>query len=93
MASDGDGLSPDDAFQLLGDEMRTAILRAVWESPEDAVSFSTIRERAGSPDSGKFNYHLNRLSGHFLSRGEDGYRLTQAGREVVRAVMAGVITQ
>lgn len=93
MASDGDGLSPDEAFQLLGDELRTAILRAVWESPEDAVSFTAIRERAGSPDSGKFNYHLNKLSGHFLLKSEDGYRLTQAGREVVRAVMAGVITQ
>ena len=93
MGSDGETLSPDEAFRLLGDETRTAILRAVWEAPEDAVSFSDIRERIGSPDSGKFNYHLNKLADHFLSKGEDGYRLTQAGREVVRAVMAGTITQ
>lgn len=93
MASDGQGISPDEAFRLLGDEMRLAILRAVWVSPEEAVPFSRIRDRIGGPDSGKFNYHLNELAGHFLSRGEDGYRLTQAGREVVRAVVAGAITQ
>jgi DNA-directed RNA polymerase subunit M/transcription elongation factor TFIIS len=93
MESDEEGLSPDEAFRLLGDEMRTAILHAVWESSGEAVTFSEIRERAGSPDSGKFNYHLNKLAGHFLAKSEDGYRLTQAGREVVRAVMAGTITQ
>jgi len=93
MESHEEGISPDEAFWLLGDEMRLSILKAVWESPGDGVTFSDIRERVGSPDSGKFNYHLKNLAGHFLSKDEDGYRLTQAGREVVRAVMAGTITQ
>lgn len=93
MESDEEGLSPDEAFWLLGDEMRTAILHAVWESSGEGITFSEIRERVGSPDSGKFNYHLGKLAGHFLVKSEDGYRLTQAGREVVRAVMAGTITQ
>jgi hypothetical protein len=93
MEPDDGGLSPDEAFWLLGDQMRTAILRTVWESAEETVTFSEIRERIGRPDSGKFNYHLNKLVGHFLSKGENGYGLTQAGREVVRAVMAGTITQ
>jgi hypothetical protein len=93
MDSDAEGLSPDEAFWLLGDQMRVAILRAVWVSSEEPNTFSEIRERIGSPDSGKFNYHLNKLVGHFLSKAEGGYRLTQAGREVVRAVMAGTITQ
>jgi len=93
MEANEEGLSPDEAFWLLGDEMRTAILQAVWESSGETITFSEIRERAGSPDSGKFNYHLNKLAGHFLAKSEDGYRLTQAGREVVRAVMAGTITQ
>ena len=92
MESDAEGLSPDRAFWLLGDQMRTAILRAVWESSEETITFSEIREQIGSPDSGKFNYHLNKLVGHFLSKGDGGYSLTQAGREVVRAVMAGTIT-
>jgi hypothetical protein len=93
MESDAEGLSPDRAFWLLGDQMRTAILRAMWESSEETITFSEIREQIGSPDSGKFNYHLNKLVGHFLSKGDGGYSLTQAGREVVRAVMAGTITQ
>jgi DNA-directed RNA polymerase subunit M/transcription elongation factor TFIIS len=93
MESDEEKFSPDEAFWLLGNQMRTAILRAVWESAEETNTFSEIRERVGSPDSGKFNYHLNKLVGHFLSKSAGGYGLTQAGREVVRAVMAGSITQ
>lgn len=92
MSSDEGGLSPDEAFRLLGDGTRLAILRAVWDS-EEPVSFSAIRERVGRPDSGQFNYHINRLRGPFLSKRDGGYRLTQAGREVVRAVLAGTITQ
>lgn len=86
------GLSPDEAFWLLGDETRIAILKAIWESPGDAVSFTAIRERVGSPDSGGFNYHLDKLRGHFVRQAEDGYRLTQAGRQVIRAVFAGTVT-
>ena len=93
MGSDGGPPDPDEAFELLGDPMRTSILREVWAAPADRVTFSALRERLGGPDSGRFNYHLNRLVGHFLTRGEDGYGLTQAGREVVRAVMAGSITR
>ena len=70
MDSDAEGLSPDEAFWLLGDQMRVAILRAVWVSSEEPNTFSEIRERIGSPDSGKFNYHLNKLVGHFLSKAE-----------------------
>lgn len=88
-----DAVSAEEAFRLLGEETRMAILRAVWESPDGPVPFSEIRERVGNPDSGKFNYHLNKLRGHFLSAGEDGYRLTGAGREVVRAVLAGTVTR
>jgi hypothetical protein len=93
MDADSDELSPDEAFWLLGDQMRTAILHAVWESSEEPITFTEIRDRIGRPDSGKFNYHLDKLVGQFLSKGEGGYTLTQAGRDVVRAVMAGTLTQ
>lgn len=64
----GEGtLSPDGAFRILGEETRMATPRAVWESPDEPVSFSEIRARIGNPDSGQFNYHLNKLEGHFLS--------------------------
>lgn len=86
-------LSADEAFWLLGEETRLAILRSVWAADEAVSSFSEIRERIGSPDSGQFNYHLGQLKGPFVTEVEDGYRLTQAGREVVRAVMAGTLTE
>lgn len=92
MGDGSDSMSPDEAFWLLGDETRLGILRAVWEAEADAVRFTDIRNRVGNPDSGAFNYHLDKLRGLFLIRTEDGYQLSQAGREVVRAIMAGVLT-
>lgn len=85
--------APERAFRLLGDETRLAILRAVWASSTETVSFTEIRERIGNPNSGHFNYHIDKLTGHFLSKAEDGYALTRAGREVVRAVLAGSLTE
>ena len=84
---------PDRAFWLLIDGTRLDILRAVWAADADVLSFSEIRERVGNPNSGQFNYHLNKLAGPYLSKGEGGYRLSPAGREVVRAVHAGSLTE
>lgn len=52
------------AFQRMGNDMRLAILVALWEevgpfAEDNAVSFSTLRSRVGAPDSGQFNYHLD----------------------------------
>lgn len=87
------GLTPAAAFALLGEPTRFAIVRAVWEAPTDPVSFSGIRDRVGTEDTGRFNYHLGKLRGHFLRKVEGGYELRQAGIEVVRAVLAGVINE
>lgn len=92
MESDEAAADPEQAFWLLSDETRVAILRALWESSDNTISFSELRERTGNPNSGQFNYHLGKLQEHFISKDEDGYKLTQAGREVVRAVLAGSIT-
>lgn len=93
MDPDDRAVSPDEAFGLLGDETRMEMLRAVWGSPAETVSFSELRASVGNPDSGRFNYHLNELEGHLLAKEREGYRLTQAGREVVRAVLAGTLTR
>lgn len=85
-------LTPDEAFRLLGEESRLEILRAVWAA-EEPLSFTAIRDRLGRPDSGRFNYHIDKLRGPFLSADDDGYRLTQAGREVVRAILAGTVSE
>lgn len=83
-----------DAFELLGDETRLAILLALWESydphaTDTAVSFTELFERVGTRDSGNFTYHLDRLTGHFVEATDDGYRLRNAGLEIVQAVIAG----
>lgn len=93
MGSAETGASPDRAFWLLGDETRMAIINGVWESPDDTVSFTELRARVGNPDSGQFNYHINKLTGHYLGKTDEGYSLTQAGREVIRAVLAGIFTE
>jgi hypothetical protein len=88
-----EGLTPAAAFALLGEPTRLAIVRAVWEAPADVVSFSDLRDRVGVADTGRFNYHLGKLRGHFLRRVDGGYELRQAGLEVVRAVLAGVLNE
>jgi predicted RNA-binding Zn-ribbon protein involved in translation (DUF1610 family) len=92
MDSDETDPAPDRAFWLLSDETRIAILRALWAADEKPVSFTDLRERVGNPNSGQFNYHLNKLRDHFVLKADGGYELSQAGREVVRAVHAGSIT-
>lgn len=84
--------SPEATFSLLGNETRVAILQALAESPNEPTSFSAIRERVGERDSGKFNYHLKKLTGTFVRRTDDGYELTVAGMQVVGALIAGTYT-
>lgn len=89
-------LSPEAAFALLGSDLRLAIIRALGEA-EGPLSFSSLRERVGERDSGRFNYHLGQLVDHFVRRadgdaGEAGYELTLAGSRVVGAVLEGTYT-
>jgi transposase-like protein/DNA-binding transcriptional ArsR family regulator len=83
-----------DAFKLLSDEIRLAILLALWEvydphAENNAVSFSQLFDRVGVRDSGNFSYHLNKLIGHYVEETDDGYRLRNSGLKIVRAVIAG----
>lgn len=92
MAEDTDSVS--DAFAALGDETRVAILEALvdarCEDPEHPeLSFSALRERVGVADSGRFNYHLGQLRGQFVESEDGAYSLTEAGNEVVGAILAG----
>lgn len=83
-----------EAFELLGNETRLAILLALWEAytpytEDDPISFSELRERVGVRDSGQFNYHLGKLTGHYVEETEDGYELRSPGLNIVQAVIAG----
>ena len=86
------GPSAAEAFELLANETRLAILLALWEAyepftPGAGLTFSELRERVGVRDSGQFNYHLGKLEGHFVDATEDGYKLQPAGEKVTRAVI------
>lgn len=91
---DEDGGQLDDAFALLGNETRMGILRALWDERDPflpttdyALSFTELRERVGTADPGRFNYHLNELVDEFVRRTESGYVLRPKTILVLRAAV------
>lgn len=90
--------SPEEAFSVLGDDVRLSILleltRAASEQGSDAaLSFSELRRRVDVEDSGRFNYHLNRLTGDFVRDDDDGYRARYPGLQVVSTIYAGLYSE
>jgi len=86
-------VEPAEAFALVGNETRLRILEALWEAPERPVSFSELRKAVEMRDSAQFNYHLGKLTDHFVRKTEDGYDFQYAGEKVVRAVLAGTFNE
>ncbi|WP_254766611.1 winged helix-turn-helix domain-containing protein [Salinilacihabitans rarus] len=84
-----DCIAPAEAFALIGNETRLSILEALWAADERPVSFSDLRRAVGMRDSAQFNYHLQKLTGHFVVQVEGGYEFKHAGEKVVRSVIAG----
>lgn len=81
--------SPDDAFSILGNETRLEILLELAEEVGDGLPFSELRKRVGVEDSGRFNYHLDKLSDGFIDKKDGTYRIRPSGLAVVSAVHAG----
>ncbi|ELZ91975.1 hypothetical protein C440_16724 [Haloferax mucosum ATCC BAA-1512] len=73
-----------DAIGALADADRIAILVALRNGGRQ--SFAELQSAAGFGDSGRFNYHLDRLVGRFVSKREDGYELRAAGSKAVDIV-------
>ena len=93
-ANERTDISPEAAFGLVGHELRIAILWELGDADEGRLSFSTLRERVGERDSGKFNYHLSKLEGRFVAKTDSGnYALTYPGHRVVDAVHDGAFHQ
>lgn len=86
--------SRSEAFKLLSDSTRLEILQALWDAHEPTnpapMRFSDLRERVSVDDSGQLNYHLNKLTTHFIRRTEKGYELREAGKRIIRVVIAGM---
>lgn len=84
-----------DAFALVGNEVRMAILRALGREqgtrgPPAVLPFAELRAEVGPEmDSSRFNYHLQQLVGHFVESVEDGYRLRPEGTTLYRTLQAG----
>lgn len=90
------GRHATEAFALLGNETRLAILLALWErhDPGDsdiAVRFSELYDSIDYDNPGNFSYHLEQLDGQFIRKHPDdeGYELRHTGLEVVQSVIAG----
>lgn len=105
-AGDRDRTVPKEAFALLGHDIRLDILRAFFDgySPVDPDSFADVRARrtmsyselmaaTGLEDSGKFNYHLERLRGVYVERVEAGYVPTASAIALYQAVLANRPTE
>lgn len=89
-------LAPDEAFALLGHETRVGVLLALWDTFESAgrdteLTYSELFERVDIRDSGNFSYHLEKLTGPYVRRTEDGYQLKQTGINVMRVVVEGTV--
>lgn len=97
--ADGDAsLTPDAAFDLLGNDTRVGILQALWDTfdsgkHDNAVSYSNLFEQVEIADSGNFSYHLERLVGPFVRSTARGYELKQSGINVIRGIVTGSVTE
>jgi len=95
---DLDGVTPDEAFAILGNEIRLDIVRVLWNADAaheyddvsdtaETISFSELRRQVDIEDNGRFNYHLSKLVPHFVRQTEAGYRLSGAGKQIARTVI------
>lgn len=85
-------LTPDEAFSALGNEIRVGILRTLGDA-NVPLAFSDLYDRLAVEDSAQFNYHLDKLVGHFVRKTEEGYALGRPGRRVVESILAGAVTE
>jgi hypothetical protein len=85
-------LSPDEAFSVLGHETRLKIVQALGEA-DGPLHFTGLRERVGFEQGRQFNYHLEKLVGHFIRKSDAGYELTQHGSHLYQVVLSGALTR
>ena len=82
----------EEVFGLVANQSRIDVLLELWKQYPDPIAFSDLREAVGMENSGKFNYHLNVLRPEFVRKGEEGYRLTFAGRQAIGVSVSGSFT-
>jgi len=74
----------------LGNETRVQILRELGDAGEP-LAFSTLYDRVDVTDSSQYNYHLDKLLGHFVHRVDGEYALARPGERIVEAIRSGAV--
>lgn len=93
-----DSLSLDEALSIIGEETRARIIVELGESVQSdgvsirPLSFSELMDAVGVSDSGRFNYHLDKLVDTFVKKTGQGYVLRPPGHFLYRAIVAGTLT-
>jgi len=81
-----------EAFSLLAHDIRLDIVLALLENwaavYTEPQSYSELMDAVGMEDSGKFNYHLDKLRGVYVEQVDDGYVPTASATALYRAVLA-----
>lgn len=81
-----------EAFALLSHEIRLDILLALladWEAARtEPVSYATLMDAVGIEDSGKFNYHLDKLRDIYVQQVDTGYVPAASATALYRDVLA-----
>lgn len=82
-----------DAFELIGHPDRLSVVEALVEAKRSdgatELRFTDLRDRSDIDDTGRFNYHLDRLLGSFVTKTDEGYRLSSFGHRVLAPIVAG----
>ncbi|KTG08363.1 hypothetical protein AUR64_19210 [Haloprofundus marisrubri] len=89
---DSENPTASDAFARLGNEMRLHAIRTVAEA-DHPPTFTDLFEASDADTTAGFAYHLRQLSGHYVEKVRETYRLTYAGRQVARALPSGEYTR
>ncbi|WP_148416396.1 hypothetical protein [Haloferax sp. KTX1] len=93
-----DPLSLDEALSIIGEHTRANIIIALGEArttdpaAPNSLRFSDLMKRVDVEDSGRFNYHLDKLVGTFVKKSDEGYALRLPGQLIYQAVVAGTLT-
>lgn len=103
---DWDRPASEEAFALLGHEIRLGILRAFFERyapidpdslsearAERTLSYAELMDAIDVEDSGKFNYHLEQLRGAYVEQVDGGYVPTASAIALYEAVVANRPTE
>lgn len=95
---DLDPLSIETALSIIGEPTRAEIITELGDarSPRHEISstlrYSELMKRVGVQDSGRFHYHLEKLTGTFVKKREEGYALRYPGQLLYEAIVSGTLT-